>query len=385
VKWGRRSLEDNWRRKNKGTVEMGVAAENIDNNAGTTGTVKIEDIHTPGYYLQNIPLSDSMMQASHRMIEESLYAAGYIYTSDFAEYAQAATQYEDLIRRYPKSVYVVPAYYYLYQLYNRQEKAAEAEKYKNRLLAEAPESVYVKMILDPSYLDKLAQQKGESEQLYEQTYTHYNRNEYQSVIHLATDAITRFAKDALVPKFAYLKAVAEAKIAGTDEAMRAGMKNVIASYPQSEMAGEAQKVIDLIDGEDPAMKQADQVERAKTLYTYNEVGAYYFGWMVDAKENLSQLNFDLLSFNIEHFINVELEVVRNNINNTHVLLMVTGFADMQRAQGYYRAFVMEPELTKNVLYAHTPFIISESNYAILQQDKKVEDYIEFFKKEYLKQ
>jgi hypothetical protein len=144
-------------------------------------------------------------------------------------------------------------------------------------------------------------------------------------------------------------------------------------------------LINYIDGEDPGLKLADQVERAKALYTYNETEAHYFGWMVDSKDNINQLSFDVQSFNIERFINIPLEFERNNIDGKHVLLMVKGFADLQRVQGYYRTFVMEPGLMKNAMYKHTTFLISESNYTILNQDKNIEDYIEFFKKEYLKQ
>ena len=384
VKWGRRNLEDNWRRKNKGTIEMAMVGTNEETDTQAAGN-KIQDIYTPGYYLQNIPLTDSMMRASHRMIEEGLYASGYIYNNDFEEYASSAQQYEDLIRRYPQSEYVIPSYYYLCQLYNKQGKSVEAEKYKNLLLSQAPESVYAKIVLDPTYLDQLAQQKGETEQLYERTYNHYTRAEYQSVINLADDAMKRFPKDVLISKFAYLKGISTGKLAGTNEVMRSEMKQITTDYPGTDIAAEAQNLINYIDGEDPTMKQADQVERARELYAYSETDAYLFGWMVDVKENINQLNFDILNFNLDRFLNVKLDLVRNNIDNNHVLLMVKGFADLQRAQGYYRAFLMESDVMKNVQYEYTTFLISESNYAILEQDKKIEDYIEFFKKEYLKQ
>jgi len=133
------------------------------------------------------------------------------------------------------------------------------------------------------------------------------------------------------------------------------------------------------------MKQAEQVERAKTMYAYSETGAFYFGWMVDVKENINQLSFDVQSFNIDRYTNVELPFEANRINDRVVLLMVKGFAEYQRAQAYYRTFVMDLETMKNAKYAQMPFLISESNYAILAEEKNVEDYIEFFKKEYLKQ
>ena len=385
VRWGRRPLEDNWRRKNKGTLELAMAADNADEDAQATGATKIEDTQTPAFYLQYIPLTDSMMRVSHRMIEESLYASGYIYNNDFSEYALSAAQYEDLIRRYPQSDYLVPSFYYLHLLYGKLGKTSDAERFKNRLLSDAPESVYAKIILDPTYLDKLAQQMGESEQLYQQTYLHFNRSEFQSVINLANDALEQFPKDALAPKFAYLKGISTGRLAESVEVMRNEMKEIIAQYPRTDIAAEAQNVINYIDGETPEMMVAEQVERAKALYEYTTDGVFYFGWMVDAKENINQLSFDVQVFNLEYFIDVGLEFDRNRINDRYVLLMVKGLKEYSNALAYYRRFVMDLDVMKNAIYQNTIFLISESNYAILEEDKQIEDYIEFFKKEYLKQ
>ena len=386
VRWGRRSLEDNWRRQNKGTLEMSmVAASGVDDETQAAGLRRIEDIHTPAYYMQNIPLSDSMMRVSHRMIEESLYASGYIYNNDFEEFALAAAQYEDLLRRYPQSDYTVPSYYYLYQLYNKLGRAADAERNRNLLMSRAPESVYAKIILDPTYLDQLAQMKGESEQLYEQTYIRFTNDEYQTVIQIANDALERFPSDVHAPMFAYLKAISTGKLAGTNEAMRNEMRAITTGYPGTEVAIAAQNLINFIDGEEPELLQVEQVERAKELYNYSVTGVFHFGWMVDSKENINQLSFDVQVFNVERFINVPLDFVINRINPQNVLFMVKGFADYQRATAYYRTFVMDLEATKNARYENVMFLISEENYAILEEEKNIDDYIEFFKKEFLKQ
>ncbi|MDR2040032.1 MAG: hypothetical protein LBQ60_19080, partial [Bacteroidales bacterium] len=88
---------------------------------------------------------------------------------------------------------------------------------------------------------------------------------------------------------------------------------------------------------------------------------------------------------LDHYLNSNLELVRNTIDDTHVILLVKSFPTFAQAQGYYRSFVMNQNTMKNVKYQHTPVIISESNYSVLEADKKVNDYIEFFKKEYLRQ
>jgi tetratricopeptide (TPR) repeat protein len=386
IKWGRRGLEDNWRRKNKSSMgDLGAAGEYLnDEDVQAAGAQKATDVYTREYYLQNVPLTDSMMMASSLMILEGLYAAGYIYNNDFGEYALSALQYEELIRRYPNSEYVISSYYYLYRLYTNLNDGANAAKYKDLLLAKAPESTFARIILDPSYLDRMAQQQGEAEQLYEQAYNHYNGGRYDRVIAIAGDAAARYSKDVLAPKFAYLKALSEGK-SGTRETMRDEMKKIVAAYPGDEVAVAAQGLIDYIDGKDPAMKQADQVERAKSIYTHDTSGTFYFGWAVQAKEDINQLSFDLLNFNLDNYPNTKLEFVRNNINDGYVILVIKSFPDLANVQKYYRSFLMDANTMKNAKQENTPFIISESNYAILDADKKVEDYIEFFKTAYLEQ
>jgi len=384
MRWGRRNLEDNWRRQNRGTAEMSMFGAVNENNGQAADARRIQDIYTPEYYLQYLPLTDSMMRASNRMIEESLYAAGYIYNNDFEEFALAAEQYESLIRRFPQSEYLVPAYYYLYQLYSKLNRSAETERYRNLLLTQAPESVFTKIILDPGYLDRLEQLKGESEQLYEQTYDLFERGEFQAVINLATNALERFPNDALTPMFAYLKALSTGRLAGTTEAMRDEMRKITDEFSGTEIATVAQNLIDIIDGEQPELRQIEQVERARTLYTYNEAETHYFVWLVNSRENLNQLEFDLLNYSLDYFIDYQFTYDRVSTDAQRVMLMTKGFPNFDRTQAYYQTFMYEPESKKNVLYEYTAFLISENNLAIMQENRNIDDYIEFFKNEYFR-
>ncbi|MDR2037822.1 MAG: tetratricopeptide repeat protein, partial [Bacteroidales bacterium] len=299
MKWGRRGLEDNWRRKNKGTLtDIHLAGETEGEEDATTGTQKSTDTRSREYYTQHLPLTDSMMHASNQMLLEALYASGYIYNNDFDEPALAAAQYEELIRRYPDSEFVEPSYYYLYLLYSKLNNSAAAEKSKNLLLSRAPESVFAKIIQDPTYLDRLMQEKGEAEKLYEQAYQQFNAGNYEQTISIASAAIDRYPKDVLEARFAYLRAVSEGRIKGTQEAMRNELKKIVDGYPGTEVAAAAQETIDFIDGKDPTMKIEEQVERAKEIYTFNTEGTYYFAWILQSKEDLNQLSFDLLNFNL---------------------------------------------------------------------------------------
>jgi tetratricopeptide (TPR) repeat protein len=379
TKWGKRALEDNWRRKNKGAaMDMGMVEISPDQEEQEE---KIVDTDKRDYYLQYLPITDSLMNVSHRMILEALYFSGYIYNSDFGEYKLAVAQYEELLRRYPQSPYAEAACYYLYLLYTQLGDGAAAEKNKNILLTRAPESVFAKILRDPSYLDKLAREQGEVAILYEQVYLIYTEGLYEQTISAATSAIERHPQDELTPKFAYLRALSAGRI-GTQETLRAEMKKITEEYPDNEVAVAAQEIIDFIDGIDPSLKKAEQTERVKSLYTSGETGIHYFVWIVDAKEDINQLSFDLLNFNLDHYMNTKLELTRTVLDDKQTFLMVKSFADRTAAQDYYRSFEKNAGVKKNAKNQPVAVIISEHNFQILETDKKTDDYIEFFKKEY---
>jgi tetratricopeptide (TPR) repeat protein len=380
AKWGRRTLEDNWRRKNKGALAEMSFGEDLYHEADTP---KISDTNTREYYLQFLPLTDSMMTASHQKIIEALYSLGYIYSNDFGENALAAEQYEELLRRYPQSPYAEASYYYLYQLYTEMGNNSAAETNKNLLISRAPESNFAKILLDPSYLDKLVQEQGEAGRLYEQAYLSYQDGWYEPTIAAANTAIERYPKDVLRPKFAYLRALSRGKL-GAPETMRAEMQKIVGEYPKNEVATAAQELIDYIDGLDPSLKKAAQAERVKTLY-HSAKGVHYFAWILLAKEDINQLSFDLLNFNLDHYLNTKLDMSRKPLNEKQIILLVSSFSDSDQAWEYYQTFVKDTNAQKNAKNEHTPVIISEENFKILETDKNTEDYIEFFKKEYQRQ
>ncbi|KPK87267.1 MAG: hypothetical protein AMS27_02910 [Bacteroides sp. SM23_62_1] len=71
MKWGNRKLEDNWRRKNKSEMSFGDIGGENDEVTDSSGIQKpILSNKTREFYLQDIPLTDSMMALSHDRIRE---------------------------------------------------------------------------------------------------------------------------------------------------------------------------------------------------------------------------------------------------------------------------------------------------------------------------
>src|SRR5690606_32257558 len=100
--WGNRKLEDNWRRLNKPSVsELPSRIAGADSLAADSSAV----VATTGFHeitrdsdewkatyeslLRNVPLTDSLMTASHARKEHALYNLGRMYWTNLKEPAKA--------------------------------------------------------------------------------------------------------------------------------------------------------------------------------------------------------------------------------------------------------------------------------------------------------
>ena len=123
-KWGRRKLEDNWRRKNKSKLieeetfglpgdpfasENGEPAEgdstSVDQLAvGESATKKSSDgIPTRDELLAGIPSSPEARIASDLLIENALMEVGLLFNNRLENYSRAIETFNELLSRYPKA------------------------------------------------------------------------------------------------------------------------------------------------------------------------------------------------------------------------------------------------------------------------------------------
>ena len=85
MKWGRRKLEDNWRRKNKRIVltETNSTAMVTDSVANPEKQLSNK---TKEYYLVNLPINDSLVKISNSKIVEAMLKVGEVYQNDLKDY-----------------------------------------------------------------------------------------------------------------------------------------------------------------------------------------------------------------------------------------------------------------------------------------------------------
>jgi len=105
--------------------------------------------------------------------------------------------------------------------------------------------------------------------------------------------------------------------------------------------------------------------------------------VVPKKSNLNQLKFNLVSFNVDTFIEIDLSVYNQPLNEFFELIRVEKFKDSKQAMEYYQAAIGKEGLFNPLKPdEYTLFVISAENYTQFLVDKSIADYLTFFKSAY---
>jgi hypothetical protein len=247
-------------------------------------------------------------------------------------------------------------------------------------LTKSPESTYAKIINDPEYYKQVLEKEREADRFYEQTYNYYNAGNYQQVIINAKLAMGQYKNDPVLAKFALLKAFAVGKTADK-MTFRNELNQVITNYPKNEVSTLAKEIIAYLNTYQPETKQQEDIKVAEVIYLLEEKATYYFALVVEKAEDVNQLVFDVINFNLDNFSNEKLELSNEALGKNYKIITVRSFADKDKAMNYFRSF--SPQVLKNIKNPTKHiFIISSSNYQTLQKQDSDDSYLQFFKIHY---
>ena len=387
LKWGERKLEDHWRRSNKSSVsfESFSNQEDQENPEGGDRTPEVIDNKSREYYLRNLPVNDSMIAISDQRIAAALYNIGRIYKDDFRDYRRAIQSLEDLNRRYPDNEFLLPSYYYLYELNKQTQNKPRENHYRNLVITGYPDSEYAKIITDPEYFVKIRDEENKVKILYESTFNAFMNGQYEAVISQSTYADSVFQGDELLPKFKLLKAMA----IGSSQDVRAykdALNEVIADHPESREKNRAEEIIAFLNTSIPALKEEEEEIQAREIYTYNDSASHIFMLVVNRlKVDVNQLIFNIINFNLDNYSQTDFNTQGEMLDDSLHVITVREFTSSSGASEYTRQLIVteniQDELTDTRYYY---FIISDENFGTFMNDKSVTKYDKFFKNQYLR-
>ena len=398
AKWGNRKLEDNWRLSNKqqssfsidDDIEGEVTADSlmvVDSNA----VMASSNPKDRNFYLQNIPLQASQIDASNERISQALYHAGFIYKESLKEFPDAIMTFEDFNHR-NETLHELSnqVYFQLYLLYDQAGNKEKAQYYKDLLIRDYPDSDYAKLLLDPDYFKELKKKHNRLKTLYEKTYKAYEKEQYTMVLYNCDQALSVNQEDDIIPKFLYLKAISMAKTDVVDS-MIVNLSILIERYPDSEVTPLAENILQNMGLYDPnasmsaeELEAKQEMEEAKSMYVVDKEKEHYFVVMVNSeKVNVNGIKTRISDFNKKSYSANKLSVSSLLFDGPWQMITINKFGNAYKAMMYYRAITNSvyvfPEIEKD---SFKQMIISLEDYPKLYQDKDIEKYLRLFSVEY---
>jgi tetratricopeptide (TPR) repeat protein len=383
-RWGERRLEDNWRRSNRNRVNVQLASAGQDENgkAQSDTSKAVIDYKKPGFYLKNLPLNDSLLALSNEKIANAYFNAGKVFSEKISDNQKAAESYETLLSRFPDNDLVPEVLYDLYKLY-KEGNNQKSEIARQRLLERYPGSEFSKIISDPDYYIKKMAEIRLSEKRYQYAYNFYTLGNFKESITVCDSAIKNSPADNLAPKFMLLRAYSVAGISD-ERSFKEELNRLIKVWPKTAEGKKAAEMIAYLNQKLPELKIEEDKEIAAEIYIADTTALYSFEAIImDPSFNINQASFDVISYNIDNYTNMNYRTEGILVDNKYIKITVSGFTDNTRAWEYYNSFRPE-KLIRNASGAETmTFLINNENLKKLDEDKNPQRYNLFFNENYL--
>lgn len=405
-RWGSRRLEDDWRRRNKNSFSLSEFEQTDDDmedaEQGEEGAAEEKDRetvaheadpHYPEYYLKQIPSDDAERAVANDVILDGLYNMGIILKDKLRDYAAAEREFNTLLSRYPDNVYRLDVYHNMYLMNLIRDDRAEAERYRQLILADFPESKYGEALRDPAHAEKLIAMDSIQAAAYDRAYAAYMNNDNSAVHRITADMRRDYPLGRIIPKFMFLDALSYVTERNPEKFGQV-LQELLERYPDTDVSPLASEYLrqlrqgrklnssggnlrgmvwsTRLASDSASVSLAD----APAEFDFTDKNAPQLLVMLYPVDKVDQklLLFDVARFNFNSFTVRDFDLEQMNFGNLG-LLIVSGFhseADVNR----YRSMIEKNgvmTLPSDVI----PVVISKANFDILlSQGRSFEEYFD---------
>jgi tetratricopeptide (TPR) repeat protein len=397
--WGNRKLEPNWRRSNKtGIFDDASITNTIDTTAATIGSKpknKIITDKTVSTDSLRIPKTPEDFILSDDKIANALFGTGEIFKNNLNNLSKAKQAFDELARRFPSSNYDAKVHYYQYLNYLEQNLSGLAQKEKEYILKNYPNSEVADAL---NKIDK-KKETGENAEtaatLYAQTYQLFLDGKYDAVVKNKIIAITKYPSAFEIPQFEFLEAVSLGKLKQFD-AYKTSLTNIITKYPSGEIKQKAQDyLIAYIQFESNLKDNTAQISAPDTTPKIRDTISDKFSvdttnlWVLvqinDKYVKVADVISNVQKFNKKHFDDQKIKVNPIFLDGFSVL-------QLKRFEGITEANIYYNKIKENAsaitigtgLQTVNFYIIAPSNFKWIKQPADLDKYATFFKNNYTK-
>ena len=361
TRWGKRTLEDDWRWSNKSKAQnLEVNGENpVNTAANNVVALGEEEKYSVEFYLSQIPTDPLLIDSLRTERNFANYQLGLIYKEKFKENLLAAGKLESVLKSNPEERLIIPSKYNLYKIYE-ESGSSLATDMKYDIIKNHPESRYAEILLNPQAI--LTGSADSPDAKYQRLYKMFQNQEFLQVITGAEENISKYTGDPIVPKFEMLKANAIGRLQGFED-FKEALNYVALNYPNNPEGKKAQTMV---------AEQLPKLE-PKVFSTETEstgTGNWKVVFPLKIRDDKKALRLkELLEKSIED-LKYKNVVSKDIYNLEDQFVVVHGFKSKDFALGY-------AELIKNnkdYRIDDENFVILSNNYKIIQVHKNIADY-----------
>jgi len=422
-RWGKRKLEDNWRRKDKSKAltmpddeadPFGMPDDPFADPSGGKNVIKEDEtgedatqgnqtvnIPTRQQLLKDIPLSDDDRQKSDERIENALLEQGLVFMDRLQNYPKAIEALEDLLARYPQAETRDEALIALYNAYRLNGDEGGMASCKRKIETEFPNHRFVEFLNDPDFFKKIQEAKAKEAEAYEQTYEAFLFGQFSDVISTSTKAIADAEEDNnLTRKYFLLRGLSYGKT-GQADLFKDDLNAIIKNRKDSDEGKLAEALLSqLEEGKEPVQgtlfastpgkQQTETVEtneadtpEQQAGYVYVENEAYEIIVMGIDESNINRAIYNVADYNFSRYLLHDFEIQEKRLLDGSIVLSVSGFSNRVEAMDYFYGLRENPHFFGLVRTNDKIVALSETNNNKFYLSGLVKDYIEFFTKYYL--
>lgn len=405
-RWGARKLEDDWRRRNRQSFQLeeepdddGEADESL---AETNDSISPEekemlekenDPHNVEFYLKQIPKTDEEKQIANDIIQEGLYNMGVILKDKLEDFSAARSEFMRLESRYPDNIYRLDVYYNMYLMAVREGDKTEAERWRQKILTDFPDSPYGQAMTDPAYFDNLRRMNEIQEEMYARAYDAYLADDNPTVHAEAARMQSEYPLSELLPKFVFIDALSYATDGDTEKA-KERLTELLGRWPDTDMTDMAASILKSLKAGrkpnsgggnlrgmlwDTRLTDSDSdgtgADGQPANFERDPESPQYLV-LAYPRDSVSSnaLLYDVARFNFSSFVVKDFDLELMSFGNVG-LLIVKGFSNLRELE-HYRSVLATSDyrLPPQV----RPIMISKPNFELLlREGRSFEEYFRF--------
>lgn len=390
--WGSRTLQDNWRQGGqKLAFEAPDLAKTEVDSAGTSRKnkqLKVTDLTDEDLdrLLGEYPKTDIALKAAELKIIDALFKLGILYREKLANYPESIKTFTTLDNRFPATNIEVNIWYYLFLTYRENNQLPESELFKAKILEKYGSTYFAQAISDPNFIVSSKLREKELNQFYDLAYKMFTDRKYAEAMDLISQAPAKSGSiTKLNARFALLGALCTGSLKGKEEYIYA-LQEVIAKHPGTDEQRRAAEILRLL-GEAQASMPGQRVDESGQFQIEADQ-VHYVIFVFPEAVDLNGVKVSISDFNRKYFslekLNMTNLFLGDDEASRKALLILRRFNNQGAALNYYLTADKNKEELKLNQTPYDLFIIGLNNYRELLRIKNTNAYMDFFKRNILK-